>query len=251
MSKKLSIIIILLTVILSSCSIWETHINNRYNNKILQAELDPNFISNSDTFPVFKTKRTFTYQIEQYVNTEKITFIIEMRILPIKNTKGALIRYLYKYKPEDIVDLNFQKECPDSLNGYCQRELSTLDKFNGCNFLHPPRTRSLEILEIAPFPQIYLDKKKWSGVLSIPKNSWGIWEDTKFTWEYSVDSISYKKDSIKESYFISSTSSSKFGINTNNFIFHIDSGFTSLNYKFQDYGDVYMKLIDIQDNSEL
>jgi len=115
--------------------------------------------------------------------------------------------------------------------------------------LHPPRSYTLESLQLAPFPQFVKSKMESSGTLSIPKGNWGYWENSKISTTVAIDSIHYKMDSIPQKYFLSATTrNSIYGENRAWFVYDLDSGFVDMNYLFENGNKVRIALKSIETN---
>lgn len=233
-------------VSMSSCiSLISNYTGNRFNKRMLEAEQNPNVQSYSDDYHIYKTHRKFTYEVHQRMDSTSINFELDLIVIPMIKMEAALVNYLYHYDAKDIIALGLKEECPDSLNGACHRELTTIGEGKNSIWTHPPRSKTLKILELAPFPEVNFNSAQWNSWLYIPKGNWGEWEKTKFKKSYFVDSIKYQQDTIPEYYYVSSFSESRFGKNSNNYVFHVDSGFTEMHYKIVNEGEVDLKLIDM------
>jgi len=231
---------------LSSCiSLVANYAGRRFEKHMKEAENNPSTISYSDDYHTYKTHRKFTYEVHQRMDSTSINFELDLIVVPMIKMEAALVKYLYHYDPKDIIALGLKEECPDSLNGACRRELTTIDEGKNSIWMHPPRSKTLKILQLAPFPQVNFNSAQWNGLFYIPKGNWGEWEKTKFKKAYFVDSIKYQQDTIPEYYYVSSFSESRFGKNSNNYVFHVDSGFTEMHYKIVNEGEVDLKLIDM------
>ena len=231
---------------LSSCiSLVANYAGRRFEKHMKEAENNPSTISYSDDYHIYKTHRKFTYEVHQRMDSTSINFELDLIVVPMIKMEAALVKYLYHYDPKDIIALGLKEECPDSLNGACRRELTTIDEGKNSIWMHPPRSKTLKILQLAPFPQVNFNSAQWNGLFYIPKGNWGEWEKTKFKKAYFVDSIKYQQDTIPEYYYVSSFSESRFGKNENNYVFHVDSGFTEMHYKIVNEGEVDLKLIDM------
>lgn len=213
---------------------------------IVKSENNKSIRSLSDSFKVFRTHRTFTYRVFQKVDTVLLNFIVEMKVIPRKYYGGGMIKYTYKYLPIDINEKRVYKNLPDdTLNFGYNLEFSSVLESDTFIYLHPPRSKTLRMLEVAPFPMLEPNKKEWKGVLTIPKGSWGKWENSSFNHTYKIDSIIKGSNGINQYYYVSSISESKFGRSTHHFIYNTDSGFTKLNYKIENEGEVLLKLIKV------
>jgi hypothetical protein len=231
---------------LSSCiSLVANYAGRRFEKRMEEAENNPSTISYSDDYHIYKTKQKFTYEVHQRMDSTSLKFNLDLIVLPMIKMEAALVKYLYHYDSKDLISMELQEECPDSLNGACLKELTTIREGKNSIWMHPPRSKTLKILELAPFPEIKFNAKEWDSWLYIPKGNWGEWEKTKFDHFYFVDSIKYQHDTIPEYYYVSSFSESRFGKNSNNYVFHVDSGFTEMHYKIVNEGEVDFKLIDI------
>ena len=246
MKIRIIIFFLLGMISLSSCiSLVANYAGKRFEKRMEEAEKNPSTISYSDDYHVYKTRRKFTYEVHQRMDSTSVDFKLDLIVLPMIKMEAALVKYLYRYDPKDIIALGLQEECPDSLNGACRREITTIDEGKSYVWTHPPRSKTLKILELATFPQMKFNTTEWDSWLYIPKGNWGEWEKTKFDHFYFVDSIMYQQDTIPEYYYVSSFSESRFGKNSNNYVFHVDSGFTEMHYKIENEGTVDFKLIDM------
>jgi len=246
MKIRIIIFFLLATIGFSSCiSLVANYAGKRFEKRMEEAEKNPSTISYSDDFHVYKTRRKFTYEVHQRMDSTSVDFELDLIVLPMIKMEAALVKYLYHYDAKDIVTLGLQEECPDSLDGLCRREITTIDEGKSYVWMHPPRSKTLKILELATFPEIKFNTTEWDSWLYIPKGNWGEGEKTKFDHFYFVDSIKYQHDTIPDYYYVSSFSESRFGKNSNNYVFHVDSGFTEMHYKIENEGTVDFKLIDM------
>ena len=238
---KSKLVIIIILSFISSCTSFHS---KRFQKKAKESRSDI-IESYSDNHHIYKTNRVFHYSVNQSTDSINFNFKLDLRIIPARKAKSAFIEYSYHYSKEDIKLLNLKTECPDSLKGKCRTEISTIRESTNWVLMHPPRSKSLDILELAPFPEFIAKEKEWESELSIPKGNWGEWENTKFRWKFELDSILFDKDSVPEYHSIKSSSNSKFGLNENNFLYHRDSGFVHMNYEFENLGHVNIRLINI------
>jgi hypothetical protein len=244
MKIKIVTFYLLGTISLSSCiSLVANYAGNRFHKRMVEAENNPSITSYSDNYHIYKTGRKFTYEVHQRMDSTSVDFKLDLIVLPMIKMEAALVKYLYHYDPKDIITLGLQEECPDSLDGACRKEITTIREGKNSIWVHPPRSKTLKILELATFPEIKFNTTEWDSWLYIPKGNWGEWEKTKFDHFYFVDSIKYQQDTIPEYYYVSSFSESRFGKNSNNYVFHVDSGFTEMHYKIVNEGTVDFKLV--------
>jgi len=246
MNIKIITFYLLGAMCLSSCiSLVANFAGKRFDERMKEAENNTSTISYSDDYHVYKTRKTFTYEVHQIMDSTSVNFELDLIVLPMMKMNAALINYKYRYDPKDIIEFSLQEDCPDSLSGACHRELTTINESDNSVWMHPPRSKTLKILELAPFPEIHFNSDNWKSWLYIPKGNWGEWEKTKFNHFYCVDSIEYKYDEVPEYYYVRSFSESRFGKNENNYVFHVDSGFTEMHYKIVNKGVVDLKLIHV------
>jgi hypothetical protein len=109
-------------------------------------------------------------------------------------------------------------------------------------WLHPPRTKYFEILEINPFPEIRLDATKWSTLLKVGDH----WSNKKWkVWEGNITiSSEYKYD--KENSDVVSIASSEIGNTQLTSRFDIEKGFTRFEYVNIDGSRIVMRLIEFR-----
>lgn len=204
----------------------------------------------NDNNRIYKTNRTFVFEVEQKQLNRRIQFGLDMIVIPGSfNRNETRIKYKYHYNPADL-NADELKEFGFDQQGNCTPEFtSLLEEKNDIRF-HPPRSKTLVCLEAAPFPGLPYKIKKGVRVkefLFIPRGSWGKLGGSKITWRYEVDSVSYVQDTIP--YFcrvIASADSKKGGHNTLDMHFNTDSGFTKLSYRFQDSTSIEFNLKEIK-----
>lgn len=233
----------IVSFLLTSCMFIPTKLNN----KVLKNENNFKIKSKSDYFHIYKTHREFVFRVHQIINNDTIDYYVNAKIIPIKSSNLALVKYTYHYSKHLISKFNLDVNCVEE-NIDCFNEVSTIKEIQNWVWMHPPRAYTLRILELAPFPEVYFDRKNWGGTLSIPKGNWGEWENSSFKWEYKIDSVLNNKYRDQNYTYINSTSTSKFGLNSNKIVFQRDSGFVEMNYTFENEDKVLIKLESINEN---
>lgn len=204
----------------------------------------------NDNNVIFKTNRTFVYEVNEFQRGRHLTFLLEMVIIPgAFNVNESKIKYKYHYNPKDLDSMELIAFGFDGATSYKPEYTSLKEEKNDITF-HPPRSKTLVCLEAAPFPSLPPKLKK--GVktkefLFIPKGSWGKLGGSKITWRYEVDSVTFIKDTIPYSCIVNAVADSKKGgYNTLKIHFNTDSGFTKLSYRFQDSTAIDLSLKKIK-----
>jgi hypothetical protein len=204
---------------------------------------------NSDN-EIYKTNRIFVYEVNQKEKNRNLTFELELLVIPgAFNVQETKIKYKYHYDPQDLTaqelsDFGFKDP------GNYLFEYSSVREEKKIVQLHPPRTKTLMCLERAPFPelpyQLYKGAKK-KGLLFIPRGNWGELGGSKIKWNYEVDSVVFKNDTVPYYCRIQGIANSKKGgRNTLEMQFKADSGFTKLSYRFQDLTAIDFVLKEIK-----
>lgn len=121
-------------------------------------------------------------------------------------------------------------------------ELTGLIENDSRIWLHPPRSKYFEILEINPFPEIRFDETNWSTHLKVGDH----WSNKKWkAWEGNITIASeYKYD--KKNGEVVSIASSEIGNTQLTSKFDIEKGFTSFEYVNIDGSRILMKLIEFR-----
>ncbi len=200
--------------------------------KLLTTEMsnkNKNVVSFSDTLHIYKTHRSFFYDVIQKIDTDTLYFRLQIRVIPNAKIKGAVIEYVYLYPQEYVKKY---KLCDSVSFKNCNIETTTILEKKDFIFLHPPRSFTLRILQLTPFPMLYTNRKHWGAILKIPRKSWGKWAHSSTKFSYTLDSMHISQNNVPEKYVISCHSTSKFGTSEGKFSFQVDSGITSLEYKY-------------------
>jgi hypothetical protein len=229
-----------LIVLLSSCGFIILKVAE---NKEMKGPMDTEGMSNIESpynsdNEIYKTNRTFVYEVDQKEKQRGLKFRLELVVIPgAFNLQETKIKYKYYYDPhelttQELADFGFKE--PDQYTA----EYSSVREEKGIVQLHPPRTKTLICLERAPFPelpyQLYKGATKKS-LLFIPRGNWGELGGSKIKWNYEVDSVTFKNDTVPYYCRIQGRANSKKGgYNTLEMQFKADSGFTKLSYRFQD-----------------
>jgi hypothetical protein len=231
----------LIAALFSSCG-WAIHLigtQTTQNSGPIDTEGMTNIASPSnDDNIIYKTNRTFIFEVDQWQNKKHLKFELEMMVIPGSfNLNESKIKYKYHYDPKDLTAEQLKEFIYDSLGNFNSEITSFTESVKALGF-HPPRTKTLEYLEAAPFPEIPYPIKKGRHLkeyLFIPRGNWGKLGGSKITWRYEVDSVRYIHDTIPYFCHLNATADSKKGgHNTLQTWFNIDSGFTKWSYRFQD-----------------
>lgn len=204
----------------------------------------------NDNNLIYKTNRTFVFEVEQRQGNRHIRFLLDMVVIPgAFNRNETKIKYKYHYQPSDLDSIELKEFGFDRFGNFTPEFTSLLEEKNDIRF-HPPRSKTLVCLEAAPFPGLPYKIKKGIRVkefLFIPRGSWGKLGGSKITWKYEVDSVSYVQDTVPYFCEVSATADSKKGgHNTLKLHFNTDSGFTKLSYRFQDSTAIEFNLKEIK-----
>jgi len=121
-------------------------------------------------------------------------------------------------------------------------EVTGLIENDSIIWLHPPRIKYFQILEINPFPEVRLHEKEWSTDLKV-REQWGNkrWK----TWKGNLNIISkYKFDKQKGKI----VSEAHTGIGTTKLIseFNIEKGFTKFEYTNINGSRILLELIEVR-----
>lgn len=233
--------ILLILLFLSSCKLAIHMIgtqSSQYSGPIdTEGRMDIPSPSNDDN-KIYTTNRSFIYEVDQYQNKKRLKFELELMVIPGSfNLNESKLKYKFRYKPEDLVAAQLVDYGYDSTGNF-RPEFTSFTEVGNCFAFHPPRSKTLECLEAAPFPYVPgLIKKgrKSKQFLFIPRGNWGKLGGSKITWQYEIDSVRYIHDTIPYFCRINATADSKKGgHNTLQTYFNIDSGFTKWSYRFED-----------------
>jgi hypothetical protein len=205
--------------------------------------------SNNDN-KIYKTNRSFIYEVHQWQNKKHIKFDIELLVIPGSfNLSESKIKYKYHYNPNDLTAEQLLDFGYDSTKNF-RPEFTSFTESQGAMDFHPPRSKTLECLEAAPFPSVPYPIKKGrqtKSILYIPKGNWGKLGGSKINWKYKIDSVTYMNDTIPYSCHVNAVADSKKGgHNTLEIFFTIDSGFTKWSYRFQDSTAIDFTLKEIK-----
>lgn len=201
-------------------------------------------ISKSNTCQSYKAGSRYTFSVDQVLVCDTLQFLLTMDILKNKKIfKTTSIEYKYFYDDKTIINYHYQGKVNEKSNKL-ESEFTSF-KYGDWIFLHPPRSYTLKTLQLAPFPQFNKGYNKTSGTLLIPKNNWDYWENSSIDCSYSIDSVYYTQNSIADKYFISSKANSIYGENSALFIYQVDSGFTRMEYSFENGDWVKINLLKI------
>jgi hypothetical protein len=224
-------------------------------NKEMKGPLDTEGMSNVESpynsdNEIYKTNRTFVYEVNQHEKNRDLKFRLELVVIPgAFNLQESKIKYKYHYDPKELTAkelTDFGFKSPDDY----LFEYSSVREEKKVVQLHPPRTKTLMCLERAPFPELpselYKGSKKKSW-LFIPRGNWGELGGSKITWNYEVDSVTFKNDTLPSYCRIQGIADSKKGgHNALEMEFKADSGFTKLSYRFQDLTTIDFVLKEIK-----
>ena len=205
--------------------------------------------SNEDNL-IYKTNRTFVFEVDQCVKKKHLKFELEMLIIPGSfNLDESKLKYKYHFDPQNLTDEQLKEFGYDGIGNFSPEITSFTESARGIDF-HPPRSKSLECLEAAPFPYvpgIIRKGRKSKQYLYIPRGNWGKLGGSKIVWNYEIDSVRYINDTVPYFCRVSATADSKKGgHNTLQTYFNIDSGFTKWSYRFEDSTTVDFILKEIK-----
>ncbi len=204
----------------------------------------------NDNNIIYKTNKSFMYEVDQVQTDRRLKFNIEMVVIPgAFNMHESRIKYKFYYDPKDLDSAELKAFGYQEQNGFAPEFSSLKEEKNDITF-HPPRSKTLACLEAAPFPALRSKIEKGMQTkefLFIPKGSWGKLGGSTITWRYRIDSVAYVNDTIP--YYCHATGtadSKKGGHNILKMHFNTDSGFTKLSYRFQDLTTVDFILKEIK-----
>ena len=161
----------------------------------------------------------------------------------------TIVKYKYTYNATDLTQqelLDWRLENGSFLPEYT----SVTKKANHIYLLQPPRTKTLECLKEAPFPEVlsgFTLGATGRSVRYIPRKNGGEMGGSKIKWKYSTDAVDYKQDTIP--YFCGVPAEARLKndeFNTLEMHFNVDSGFTKLTYNFEDLTSVKFVLKEIR-----
>lgn len=240
-TSKLLVFNVIFLFVLSSCTM-------KYNRifKNPDSEGKTGIVSKyNDDNSVFKMDSSFRYQVIQTVQSDTINFNIELLVIPGNYNYGTKVKYKYQY---DLDQLNEKQKSTliDSLNGYGW-EITSVNEDIESIWLHPPRSKTLFDLEIAPFPSINLSETAdsiWSTVLSVGPG-WGEYSWSNFNKYYRTKQITYSIDSSSKIIEVESYSERKDSVLCRAyFTYDTKKGFTSMDYKFTNGNRIKLTLVD-------
>ena len=129
-----------------------------------------------------------------------------------------------------------------------KKEITSVMENSSSIFLHPPRSYSLKLLQLSPFPQINLPVNQganWSARMFIG-TGWGDLNGKLVKYDFLVDEINYfKNDTLNYTAIVKAKSyfDEENQLCTAEFYFDSKRGFTKMNYVFADSTKVYFTLI--------
>jgi len=182
--------------------------------------------------------KEFIYDVIQKEQNQTLQFQLSMKVIPGKYNGETKIKYKYYYVDEGLTQeqVNY---FVDTIKGYKWEVTSADDRENYFD-LHPPRSYSLNKLELAPFPRVYLTSdigSTFSTVLKIGPG-WGENSFKSIFWQYEIAELIYYNDSLT---FTVIKASSNWGKEYNEdkicnveFLFNSHLGFTKMSYLFSD-----------------
>lgn len=192
----------------------------------------------NDDNTIFIEGKEYRYNVIQKNQDQVINFELVLKMIPGNYNGETKIKYKYFYSQEGLTEEQILL-CIDTVKGFKWEVTSaeeSLDYFD----MHPPRSYTLNKMELAPFPKIYLPAVKDqenSNVFKIGPG-WGDYSFSSIYWQYKIDDVIYRNDS---SYIAKIKASSNWGKEENenkicdvNFEFNSKLGFTKMVYTYTD-----------------
>ncbi len=195
---------------------------------------------NSDNL-IFTNEKTLSYSVTQIYKEKFLDFNLELLVIPGKINGGTKIKYKYYYPSDNLNEVEKLKYL-DTVKLFKWEITNVMEDDNGV-WIHPPRSYSLECLELSPFPQIKFPVtlgQTWSGKMYIG-SGWGELKGKIVEFKYDLVELEYTSDS--KNYVAKIKGISYFdSINnpycTLNFEFDSQGGFTKLHYLFADSSSI-------------
>lgn len=113
---------------------------------------------------IFTTGKLMNYSVSQKNKEKVLDFKLELLVIPGKISGGTKIKYKYYYQDENLTKAE-KLDYLDTVKFFKWEITNVMEDDNGV-WIHPPRSYSLECLELSPFPQIKFPVtlgQTWSG----------------------------------------------------------------------------------------
>ncbi len=227
-------LIFTIIVICSSCSLFF---------KILRKNVDSEGKTNvkskyNQDNVIFKNNSSITYNVQQKLKEKIIDFDLTLIVIPGKMNGGTKIKYKYYYTSNNLTESEKSKYL-DTIK-FFKGEITNVIEDSTKLFIHPPRSYSLEKMELSPFPIVKFPAKKglkWASKMFIGAG-WGELAGKTIEFNYSINNVNFFDNyyTANISALSSFDSDKKYCIAT--FDFHSSKGFTKLNYVFSDSTEI-------------
>jgi len=241
--KNRLLLILLLVGVFSSCSKIYSVLRKDVDS---EGKTDIKSKFNDDN-KVYTTNRLFSYNVHQIDAARELNYKMELLVIPGKYNGGTKIKYKLYYTEENLT-LKEREEYIDSNKLYKWDITNVMEDDEGV-WIHPPRSYTLEKLQLSPFPQIDFPAKigdNWASRMYIGAG-WGDLRGKTVSSDYIVESVKYSEtDSLNftarvkaETYFDEENHLCKA-------VFDFDSqlGFTNMSYVFDDSTKVEIRLVE-------
>jgi phosphoribosyl 1,2-cyclic phosphodiesterase len=162
---KITILItLLLTITLTSCSkIYSTL--RKDDDTEGKTDIKSKF---NDDNKIFTNDKLFTYDVHQVDAARELNFKMELLVIPGKFTGGKKIKYKLYYTDKNLT-LEEHENYLDT-NKLYKWDITNVMEDDKSIWIHPPRSYSLEKMQLTPFPQIDFPTKagnNWSSRMHI------------------------------------------------------------------------------------
>jgi len=201
----------------------------------------------NDDNKIYTTNRLFTYDVQQIDAARELNYKMELLAIPGKFTGGTKIKYKCYYTEENLT--NEEKEMYLDSNQPYKWDITNVMEDKEGVWIHPPRSYTLEKLELSPFPSIDFPTKvgdKWSYKMYIGAG-WGELKGKIVKSDFIVEKVEYSEND--SSNFTARVKAETYFDEENrlcNAVFDFDSqlGFTNLSYVFNDSTKLEMKMVE-------
>jgi len=232
MKSRLILYITSLVIALTSCSLLK--------NPDTEGKLTIKSKHNDDNI-IFTSDKIYTYEVNQKNKNQTIKFDLTLQVIPGNYNYETKIKYKYYYNEGSFSDSIIHNYI--DTNKHFKWEITSIGESKEYVWIHPPRSYSLEALELAPFPKIHIppeNKKSWEDKLWIGPG-WGEYSYTTIKQNYKIISLKY----ITDTNFIatiSTSSTSKIGNTTSEYTYDSERGFTLIKYNLPNESVVILKM---------
>jgi len=201
----------------------------------------------NDDNKIYTTNRLFTYDVHQIDSARELNYKMELLVIPGKFNGGTKIKYKMYYTDENLTPEE-RVSYLDSNKAYKWNITNVMEDDEGV-WIHPPRSYTLEKMELSPFPEIKFPVKmgdNWSNRMYIGAG----WEELRgktVSADFIIDKVEYlKNDSLN---FTARIKAETYFDEENHLchaVFDFDSqlGFTNMSYVFNDSTKVEIRLVE-------